>query len=88
MSKQETKQIINPKQCSNPFFNCLGRKEEQFEIHCDVIVNSEQFHICEKCWNKLATSNHEWGQPKTEEKESPDWKNILGEDHVPTPDDD
>jgi hypothetical protein len=49
--------------CQNPFFKCQTR---QAKIVVDIIYKGTRYEICEFCWNKLAESDAEWGEPLPE----------------------
>jgi hypothetical protein len=51
--------------CQNPFFPCQGKTNRTAVI---IRLKDQDHEICEDCWNKLAESDIEWGEPKKEPK--------------------
>jgi hypothetical protein len=49
--------------CQNPFFPCQGKTNRTTVI---IRLKNQDHEICEDCWNKLAESDIEWGDPLPE----------------------
>jgi hypothetical protein len=49
--------------CQNPFFKCEGKSS-----HIAVIIrlNGVDHEVCDSCWQKIADSDIEWGEPLPE----------------------
>jgi hypothetical protein len=46
---------------SEPFFKCEGKSNK---IAVIIRLKGRDHQICEDCWNKLAESEIEWGEPE------------------------
>jgi hypothetical protein len=49
--------------CENPFFPCEGKSNK---IAIIIRLKDGDHQICEDCWNKLAETDAEWGEPLPE----------------------
>jgi hypothetical protein len=49
--------------CENPFFPCEGKSNR---IAVIIRLNGQDHEVCEDCWQRIAESDIEWGEPLPE----------------------